>query len=175
MGPPTALQPSRIKKSCLWRVGGRVPGGTLRLWGGGMHPPKCLFSSVCEAAAIWRISIFTKTPPTTATHSAPCCDEGARRDGAGPAAAAAAAATASADTKGANRGCETLYGQHKKKKKLPTRPPTPLRHLLPPRALHARPRSPPYTLPPWSAPLMAPLPQVYITRAGGQHGGAVRR
>jgi len=28
-----------------------------------MHSPKCLFSSVCEAAAIRRISIFTKTPP----------------------------------------------------------------------------------------------------------------
>jgi len=57
--PPTVKK----KKSCLWRVGGRVPGGTLGLWGGGMHSPKCLFSSVCEAAAFRRISIFTKTPP----------------------------------------------------------------------------------------------------------------
>ena len=28
-----------------------------------MHSPKCLFSSVCEAADFRRISIFTKTPP----------------------------------------------------------------------------------------------------------------
>ena len=55
-------QPSR-KKSCLWRVGGRVPGGTLELWGGRMHSPKRLLSSVCEAAAFRRISIFIKTPP----------------------------------------------------------------------------------------------------------------
>jgi len=58
--PPTVKK----KKSRLWRVGGRVLGGTLWLWGGGVHSPKCLFSSVCEAAAFRRISIFTKTPPT---------------------------------------------------------------------------------------------------------------
>jgi len=30
-----------------------------------MHSPKCLFSSLCEAAAFRRISIFTKTPPSS--------------------------------------------------------------------------------------------------------------
>ena len=79
MGPPTTLQPSRNKKSCLWRVGGRVPGGTLGLWGGEMHSPKCLFSSVCEAAAFRRISIFTKTSPIEAAQGARLEVSGARR------------------------------------------------------------------------------------------------
>ena len=57
--PPTVAE----NKSWLWRVGGRVPGGTLRLLGGGMHSPKCLFSSVCEAAAIRHISSFFRNPP----------------------------------------------------------------------------------------------------------------
>ena len=111
----------------------------------------------------------TRRASAGATRRAPCCDESARRDGAAPASAAAAAVTASADTKGANRGCETLYGP--KEKNDPPSPPPP----RPPRAEHTRPHSPPYTPPPWAAPLMALLLQVCITRAGGQHGGAVRR
>jgi len=59
LGPPTALQPSRKKESCLWRVGGRVLGGTLGLWGGGMHSLKCLFSSVCEAVAFLSAHYFS--------------------------------------------------------------------------------------------------------------------
>ena len=63
-----AHRPPTIKKKNLAfggsAGGGRVPGGALGLWSGGMHSPKCLFSSVCEPAAFRRISFSPNpTPP----------------------------------------------------------------------------------------------------------------